>query len=125
MLTMKIPYDETENLEVFPVVEEYSFNGRKAITLMYINKDLPDCPYIEPWCDITVNLPYAPITDENCGYLDTNDSPYIVDFLLENNLGELTGRTAASGFCTYPEFRFNMERIKEFEEEGVKINADI
>ena len=30
-----------------------------------------------------------------------------------------------SGFCTYPEFRFNMERVKEFEEEGVKINADI
>lgn len=119
MLTMKNPYDETEVLDVFPRLEEYEFNGRLAIDLLYVNRDDPEHPYIEPWCDVTVNLPFSPV-DKNCGYLDTNNSPYILDWLTENELGELTGRTAGSGFCVYPEFRFDIKRIIELSEEAVK-----
>lgn len=69
--------------------------------------------YPEPWSDLTVNLGVP--CKENCGFIDTNNNGNgIIDWLVENELGELTGRIKASGFCMYPEFRFNMEKLREY-----------
>ena len=49
----------------------YSNNGRLFLGLMTF--DMDDY-FWEPWCDLTVNLPFAPLTDETCGYVDTNNN---------------------------------------------------
>lgn len=68
--------------------------------------------YPEPWQNLTVNLAESCRCKSNCAYIDTNNNGNeIIRWLEENNLGELTGRIAASGWCFYPEFEFNMEEL--------------
>ena len=64
----------------------------------------------EPWSNLTVNLsvPCKP----NCAFIDSNNNGVeIINWLLENNLGNLTGREMTSGWCRYLEFEFNMEEL--------------
>ena len=66
--------------------------------------------YPEPWSNLTVNLsvPCKP----NCAYIDTNNNgSEIINWLESNGLGEKTGRVNFSGWCSYPEFEFNMEAL--------------
>ena len=110
MLNFKFTYggEYIGNYDVCFEVNRYVEGDRLAINLWFAEDEC-----WEPFGDVTVNLPFARITDENCGYLDINNMPCITDFLTENNLGELTGKTAISGWVKYPEFRFNMEEIKK------------
>ena len=73
--------------------------------------------YPEPWSNLTVNLSVR--CAENCAYIDTNNNGNdIIDWLVSNGLGKLTGTTRISGFCVYPEFEFNMEKLMEFCTDG-------
>ena len=61
--------------------------------------------------DLTVNLregapPY-------CGYIDTNNMPEVVQFITQNDLGHFTGLIQQSGYCAYPLYSFNVERLRE------------
>lgn len=58
-----------------------------------------------------------PTLSEYMAYIDTNNCPWAVAFLEENGLAEKTGRTKRSGYCIYPEMKFNKEKITQFEEE--------
>ena len=78
--------------------------------------------YPAPWSDLTVNLSVK--CQENCAFIDTNNNQDysgngddIIDWLESNGLGKRTGRMQISGFCVYPEFEFNMEKLKEYIEE--------
>lgn len=72
--------------------------------------------YPEPWGDLTVNLGYE--CSKNCAYIDTNNNgQQIVDWLIENKLGRLTGKVERSGFCVYPEFEFDMNEVNKYFEE--------
>lgn len=51
---------------------------------------------------------------EDEAYVDTNNCPWAEDFIHRYRLGEDTQICAQSGFCTYPLYKFNMDRIKEF-----------
>lgn len=46
--------------------------------------------------------------------LDTNNCPWAVEFVESNDLGENTGRTVRSGYCTYPVVKLNVEKIGEY-----------
>ncbi len=52
----------------------------------------------------------------NCAFLNTNDevSPDQVDWLVSNGFGKRTGYIGTSGFCVYPEFRFNSEAMRPY-----------
>ena len=68
---------------------------------------------LEPFADMTVNLPeYRPAAD--CAFVDTNNLGQAEQLIAEYRLGKPTGRFARSGYCTYPEYRFDMEKIKEY-----------
>lgn len=69
--------------------------------------------YFEPYCDITVNLPGEMISGENCAFVDTNNAPFITEFLEKNGLAEPTGLFGFSGWCAYPEYRFDLEKISK------------
>lgn len=65
------------------------------------------------WGVLTVNLTDTQLTDKNCSFLDTNNiGEDIVHTLIKYNIGELTGQFGNSGFCIYPEFRFNTQLIE-------------
>lgn len=95
--------------EKFPIelVLGYYPNGSFGIALNSWSEGYP-----EPWSKLTVNLdeklpPY-------CAYVDTNNNGEdIVDWIIENNLGELTGDYGYSGFCKYPLIKFNSKIIDE------------
>ena len=71
--------------------------------------------FLEPWTDLTVNMPDTELSDENCVFIDTNNNGSdIVFWLMENGLGNPTARWAYSGFCSYPEFRLDFDRLEQF-----------
>ena len=53
---------------------------------------------------------------KNEAYIDTNNCPWAEDFIREYQLGKPTGRKARSGYCEYPVYRFDMDRLEEFAE---------
>ena len=66
--------------------------------------------YPEPYGNVTVNLgrkipPY-------CAFVDTNNMPEAEDFLTDNGLASFTGLVQESGYCTYPLYRFKVERLR-------------
>ena len=66
----------------------------------------------EPWSSLTVNLSVKCADD--CAFIDTNNNgEEIIDWLVENKLGKPTGRIKVSGWCVYPEFKFNVETLME------------
>ena len=88
-------YGEMYGLSLF--VTEYTSNGRLAIIL--IDQDGED------FADMTVNLP-GERCPEGCAFVDTNNSPWLEEFIVWNGLGEFTGAYGYSGFCSYPQYRF-------------------
>lgn len=71
-----------------------------------------------PFGILTVNLSesgYTCAADDEA-FVDTNNNgPEIIDFIIENGIGEPTDRIGMSGFCTYPEFQFNIKDIKDYD----------
>lgn len=69
-----------------------------------------DGEYPEPYGNITVNLGEVP---DYCGYIDTNNMPEMENFIMENDLGDYCGISKRSGFCEYPLYVFNVDRLRE------------
>lgn len=55
------------------------------------------------------------IQAENEAYVDTNNCPWVVNFLETKGLAKSTGRMRRSGYCTYPAMKFDREKMEEFE----------
>lgn len=66
--------------------------------------------------NLTVNLSIA--CDVNAAYIDVNHNAGIIEILLEHQMGKLTGRVYQSGFCQYPEFLFDEEKLRQADESG-------
>jgi hypothetical protein len=63
----------------------------------------------ETFSNLTVNLEKLP---PNCAYVDTNNlGPEIVDWITKNGLGVPTGAYQVSGFCRYPMFMFDLNKL--------------
>ena len=56
------------------------------------------------------NLSISLITEKS--FVDTNNCPWAEKFISDNKLGRPTGIKAASGYCVYPQYRFDMEKLK-------------
>ena len=65
-----------------------------------------------PIVDLTKCLGNA---DENQGYLDTNNYPWLQELVDRLGIGKFTGLLKQSGFCTYPLYEFDMDKVKEYE----------
>ena len=83
----------------------YANNGSLYVGLVTNEEGYP-----EPWSNLTVNLDRSCLCKPNCAFIDTNNNgDEIIDWLEENGFGKETGRVEFSGWCCYPEFKFNME----------------
>lgn len=74
--------------------------------------------YPEPYGDLTVNL--SGKAPDYCGYVDLNNMPELEKFIAENDLGEFTGLTQRSGFCEYPLYLFNVDKLRELCPDGMQ-----
>lgn len=66
----------------------------------------------EPLATLTVNLD---VLMPGYAFVDTNNCPWAEDFIRENKLGEPTGTTRKSGYCTYPLYEFYNSVFEEEE----------
>ena len=80
-------------------------DGGLAIAMDYLDDEF-GC--MLPFARLTVNLGRQ---NNGYAYVDTNNCPWAEDFIKENGLGEFTGKICRSGFCEYPLYKFNMEKI--------------
>ena len=77
------------------------YNGNLAIVLYCYDRDYD---FWEPYGNLTVN--FEEKLPENYAYLDVNNIPNAEEFVMENELGEFTGKMRFSGFCCYPLYKF-------------------
>ncbi len=96
-----------EELEVETFKTTYTTNDNLAVVVE--NDYGVEC--------ITVNLRDNP-ANENCAFIDTNNQKWAEKFLQDNKIAFPTGRFAISSFCSYPEYRFDMSKLKEYEDES-------
>ncbi|MCC8106058.1 MAG: DUF4313 domain-containing protein [Clostridiales bacterium] len=80
----------------------------------------------EPFGAVTVNLP---VSDEiplkvNEAYISDFMSKYLLEFIQKNKLGTILPEKGHSGYCDYAKVAFDMERLREFDPEGVKRYLD-
>ena len=89
-------------------LSKYAENDNLYVGMITWEEDFP-----EPWSDLTVNLSVK--CDKDCAFIDTNNNgDRIVEWLTTNNLATLTGRVRQSGFCVYPEMKFNMVELMKY-----------
>lgn len=90
----------------------YAINGNLALSLV-------DVKTKEPILSLTVNLP-GYFLEKNTSFVDTNNSPESIKIIKKYKLGEqvYNGKfpiIGMSGFCTYPLYKFDLERIEQYE----------
>lgn len=92
----------------------YQVDNSLAIMMYKVN----DGAVKGPWGVLTVNLSAAgnTVSSPDAAFVDTNNNgEEIMDFIIQNGIGEPTGRYGHSGWCTYPEVKFNINDIKEYD----------
>lgn len=100
------------NILVTLEINTYVNNG-----CLYIGLNEQSGDYPEPYGDMTVNLDgKAP---DYCGYVDLNNMPELEKFIEDNKIGEFTGLMKQSGFCQYPLYLFDPERLRELCPDGM------
>lgn len=72
-----------------------------------------------PYCDVTVNLLDA--VPHYCAFVNTNNMPELEDFLVKNGIATFTGLEQKSGYCTYPLYMFDAERLRELCPDGMLV----
>lgn len=111
--TMKLHSQFGGEYDVSLEINTYLNNG-----CMYIGLRTYEEGYPEPYGDLTVNL--AGKAPDYCGYVDLNNMPELEKFIADNDLGEFTGLTQRSGFCEYPLYLFNVDKLREMCPDGMQ-----
>lgn len=111
-LKLETQWGTTEQVQL--EINQYVNNGCMYIGLVSWEDGFP-----EPYGDITVNLDgKAP---DYCGYVDMNNMPELEKFIEEQGLGEFTGLVKQSGYCAYPLYSFNPERLRQLCPDGMAV----
>jgi hypothetical protein len=110
-------FDSMPSMEVMCSVASYSNNGTLAIQLFnrpslpegYPMPSDPRKLYCEPFGVVTVNLFESKLLPYNMQFVDENNLPGIGAWLRQNGIAQPTGMHAASGYCLYEAYRFNLD----------------
>lgn len=100
-------------IKVFLEINTYLNNGCMYIGLVEQGE------HPEPYGDLTVNL--SGKVPDYCGYVDLNNMPELEQFIEENKLGEFTGLVKRSGFCEYPLYLFDADRLRQLCPDGMSV----
>ena len=69
-------------------------------------------------CTLTVYLGEVP---NNRAYLDTNNCYWAEKLIKDLGIGFFTGKRCISGYCIYPLYEFDMNKIKEYTRNEVNL----
>lgn len=90
------------------VIESTTYRSTETTALMVYRKGHRDSYTV-----ITVNLPDSAMHSEDFVYIDTNNCSWAEDFLKKTGLGDkIDGVNACSGFCRYPLYHINLEKLQ-------------
>lgn len=107
-------YGETERVNI--TIGTYAHDDNIYVGLDFYD---PDIGCMDFYGDVTVNItklqPFMACIDTN-----NNNAEKITTFLTENGFGEPAGRSLPSGFCLYPVFRLNPQKLYEADPFGFK-----
>ena len=63
---------------------------------------------------LTVNLESFDLDgDKEYAFVDTNNCPWVEEFLVKNEIAYFTGINVPQGFCTYPLYKFDLTKLQE------------
>ena len=112
-----LPFDwEFGQEEVALVVSSYADNGSLYVGLYCKEED-----GFEPFGDLTVNLRENNLKGRsNAAFIDHDFSRDKLRFIKRHKLGTVLPEKGYSGFCEFSRFAFDLERLKEFDREGVE-----
>jgi len=106
-MKIKTNYGEYEITRI--EISTYCSDNNLAIELFSLNEEWK---IEEPFATLTVNLNYKGL-EKNEAFVDVNNCPWAVEFIKENKLGEFTGIELPSGYCLYPLYKFDLNKLKE------------
>lgn len=112
-----LPFDwEFGQEEVALVVSSYADNGSLYVGLYCKEED-----GFEPFGDLTVNLRENNLKGRsNVAFIDHDFSRDKLRFIKLHKLGTVLPEKGYSGFCEFSRVAFDLERLKEFDREGVE-----
>ena len=97
-----------KNLEFAFTTSTYSTTGNTYVGIHSKKND-----YIEPYCNLTVNLDMQ--LGKGLAFIDVNNADRdLLLFLEEQGFIAPTGVTMPSGFVVYPLYRLNLNKIGEY-----------
>ena len=99
--------------EIILKVKSYNCGNR-----LYIEMVKPD-PEPELFDDLTVNLSQEEV-QMNEAFISDFDCKCKLQFIRKYKLGEISQRVGHSGFCAYRLVRFHLEKLSEYDPEGVR-----
>lgn len=94
-------------------ISRYANNGCLYVGL----HKRPDADGDDYFGSVTVNLPGS--VPEHCAYVATNNLSGILPFLKEYKLAKPLPVVGGSGFCSYPLFAFDMQKLRDYATEDV------
>lgn len=99
-----------DELSLKPTLNFYLSNNNLAVGLTEYDKELE---IEDSYCMLTVNVDELPYL---YAAIDTTyGGEQKLQFLKDHALAEPTGEVLHSGFCTYPVYRFNEEKLREID----------
>lgn len=102
-LELKTSFGTTENVTL--TVKTYVDSNS-----LYVGMTTADDGFPEPYGDVTVNL-LVPVPSY-CAFVDTNNMPELEEFLVKNKIAAFTGIEQRSGYCSYPLYLFDAEKMR-------------
>lgn len=82
---------------------------------LYVGLTLHEDGYPEPFGDMSVNIDDLPPFS---AALDTNNLPYVAEFVVREGLAKPTGINLSSGYCQYPVYQFDPEALRALDPGG-------
>ena len=97
------------------IIRVLSYADRKRL---YIGLYKEEDGEWEDFGNLTVNLPHEDVK-KNEAFIDHNFFESKLQFIKKYQLGEILPETAVSGYCTFSKVAFDLDRLAEFDPDGV------
>ncbi len=108
-------YDwEYGHVELMLKVDAYAYDDGLYIGLMVMENGLE-----ESFGDLTINLAQMP-AEINEAYINDFSSKSKLKFIRKHKLGKVLPEQGYSGRCVYYKVAFDLDRLEEFDKEGVE-----
>ena len=107
-----------EPCKVYFYTDKYANNDSTFVGAICIDENGEEDYY----GNVSINVPFGYLENDNEFYADTNNSSEIVKAMLKEKLIRKTGDTTSSGYCIYPKVKLTKkfwEYVKENENEKV------